>query len=47
VVEPLFTGDYLATVLHCLGHAAYTEIKNIENRPIPISRCAVLMQILV
>jgi hypothetical protein len=44
VVRPC---DYLATVFHCLGHAPDTEVHDIENRPIPISRGRVLREILV
>ncbi len=38
--------DLTATMLHCLGHAADTEIHDSFNRPIPISRGRIIRQIL-
>jgi uncharacterized protein (DUF1501 family) len=42
-VEPR---DLLATMFHCLGHAAETQLYDTEGRPIPISRGRVIDEIL-
>jgi uncharacterized protein (DUF1501 family) len=38
--------DLTATVFHCLGHRADTEVHNTLGRPIPISRGEVIRQVL-
>jgi hypothetical protein len=38
--------DLTATILHCLGHAPDTEIRDTVNRPIPLSRGQIIRQIL-
>jgi len=38
--------DLTATIFHCLGHPAGTEIHDSVNRPIPLSRGQVVRQIL-
>ncbi len=42
-VEPQ---DLTATILHCLGYAAETEIHDSQGRPLPVSRGRVLREIL-
>ena len=42
-VEPR---DLIATMLHCLGHAPDSELKDNLNRPIPASRGEVIRAIL-
>lgn len=44
--DPVRPCDFLATVFHCLGHAPDTEVRDLENRPLPISRGRVLGEIL-
>jgi hypothetical protein len=36
--------DLAATVFHCLGHPAHTEVRDTQGRPIAISRGAVVRQ---
>jgi hypothetical protein len=38
--------DYLATVLHCLGFEPETMVKDMQGRPIPISRGRVVQSLL-
>jgi uncharacterized protein (DUF1501 family) len=38
--------DYLATVFHCLGFDADTQIHDAQGRPLPISRGQVLEPVL-
>ncbi len=42
-VEPR---DLMATIFHCLGHAADQEVHDLEGRPLPISRGQVIREIL-
>jgi hypothetical protein len=42
-VEPR---DFLATIFHCLGYHPDTEVLDVQNRPIPISRGTVLEAVL-
>src|SRR5262245_26522751 len=37
--------DITATVFHCLGYEAHTEVRDIQNRPIAISRGEVIRQV--
>jgi uncharacterized protein (DUF1501 family) len=44
--DPVRPCDFLATVFHCLGHPPDTEVRDVENRPLAISRGRVLTEIL-
>ena len=39
--------DYAATVLHCLGFEPETAVRDVQGRPIPISRGRVIEEVLV
>jgi hypothetical protein len=38
--------DLTATIFHCLGYEAHTELRDILGRPVPISRGEVIRQVL-
>jgi hypothetical protein len=38
--------DLTATIFHCLGYEAHTELHDIQGRPVPISRGEVIRQVL-
>ena len=44
--NPVRPADYLATVLHCLGFDPETQISDVENRPVAISRGQPLISLL-
>ena len=44
--DPVHIHDLHATILHCLGHAPDSEIRDAFGRPIPSSRGQVIRQIL-
>ena len=46
IERPVRPCDYLATVFHCLGFPPETLLKDVENRPFPISRGEVIREIL-
>ncbi|MGN6135687.1 MAG: DUF1501 domain-containing protein [Aureliella sp.] len=46
VSNPIRPADYLATVFHCLGYEPETQVRDMEGRPLPISRGRVIHEIL-
>jgi hypothetical protein len=46
VSDPVRPADYLATVFHCLGYQPETQVRDMEGRPLPISRGRVIHEIL-
>jgi uncharacterized protein (DUF1501 family) len=46
ITNPVRPADYLATVFHCLGYEAETQIRDMEGRPLPISRGQVIQEVL-
>lgn len=46
ITNPTRPADYLATVFHCLGYEPETQVRDIEGRPLPISRGRVIHEIL-
>lgn len=46
VSDPVRPADYLATVFHCLGYEPETQVRDMEGRPLPISRGRVIHEIL-
>jgi hypothetical protein len=46
ITSPIRPSDYLATVFHCLGYDAETQVRDLEGRPLPISRGQVIHDVL-
>jgi hypothetical protein len=46
ITNPVRPADYLATVFHCLGYEPETQVRDIEGRPLPISRGRVIHEVL-
>jgi uncharacterized protein (DUF1501 family) len=46
ITNPIRPADYLATVFHCLGYEAETQIHDMAGRPLPISRGHVIHEVL-